>query len=116
MTLTELSHEQKLALVALLELFTMADGTVSDGEAAKINQIAEALGDAEYRALLDESEEQFADVEMLKEALQAIHEQGARELIYGLAMEEVMNSPSTTPCPEILGWLRSEWDIQVSEA
>lgn len=116
MTLTELSHEQKLALVALLELLTMADGTVSEGEADQINQIAEALGDEEYRELLDETEEQFADVETLKDALQTIHAREPRELIYGLVMEEVMNSPSTTPSPEILEWLGAEWEITVSEA
>lgn len=116
MTLTELSHDQKLALVALVELFTMADGVVSDGEAAQINKIAEALGDEEYRELLDETETRFADVDMLKASLQTINEQGARELIYGLVMEEVMTSPSTTHGPDLLDWLKAEWNVAVSEA
>ncbi len=116
MTLTELSHEQKLALVALLELFTMADGTVSDGEVAQINRIADGLGDVAYRDLLDETEERFADVEMLKASLLAINERAARELIYGLVMEEVMNSPSTIPSPELLDWLKEKWEIEVSDA
>jgi len=116
MTLTELAHEQRLALVPLVELYTMADGMVSDGEAAQINRIAEALGDTEYRELLDETEERFADVEMLKASLQTIQEKGARELIYGLVMEEVMSSPSTTHGPELLDWLKDEWGIKVSEA
>jgi len=116
MTLTELSHEQKLALVALLELFTMADGTVSDGEVAQINRIADGLGDVAYRDLLDETEERFADVEMLKASLLAINERAARELIYGLVMEEVMHSPSTIPSPELLDWLKEKWEIEVSDA
>jgi hypothetical protein len=116
MTLSQLSHEQKVALVALLELFTMADGTVSEGEAAQINQIAEGLGDAQYRELLDESEQRFNDVEMLKASLLTIQERGARELIYGLLMEEVMNAPSTSHRPELLDWLKDEWSIEVKDA
>ncbi len=116
MTLTQLSHEQKLALVALLELFTMADGTVSDGEVAQINRIADGLGDEAYRELLDETAERFADVEMLKASLLTINERAARELIYGFVLEEVMSSPSTTPIPDLLEWLRGEWQIEVSDA
>jgi len=115
MTLSQLSHEQKLALVALLELFTMADGRISDGEVAQINQIADGLGDTAYRELLDEAESRFGDVEMLKESLLTIKERGARELIYGLLMEEVMISPTSSPSPEILAWLKQAWSIEVSE-
>ena len=115
MTLSQLDHEQKLALVALLELFTMADGMISEGEAAQINTIAEGLGDVAYRELLDEAETRFADVDMLKESLLTIKERGARELIYGLLLEEVMNSPAVSPSPELLEWLKDAWAIEVSE-
>jgi hypothetical protein len=116
MTLLQLDHEQKLALVALLELFTMADGVVSEGEAAQINKIAEGIGDEAYRDLLNVAEERFADVEMLKASLLTIKERGARELIYGLLMEEVMNSPAVSPSPALLDWLKEAWEVDVSEA
>ncbi len=116
MTLLQLDHEQKLALVAMLELFAMADGIVSDGEAAQINTIAEGLGDEAYRELLNEAEVRFADVDMLKSSLLTIKERGARELIYGLLMEEVMNSPAVGPSPELLDWLKDTWEIDVSDA
>jgi len=116
MTLSGLSHDQKLGLVALLELFAMSDGVVTEGETKQINKIVEGLGDAEYRELMDEADRQFVDVDMLKSWLESINERGARELIYGLVMEEVMNSPATTPIPELLDWLKSEWDIKVTNA
>ena len=116
MTLSQLSHEQKLALVALLELFTMADGTVSEGEVAQINLIAEALGDTEYRALLDETETRFADVEMLKASLATVEERAARELIYGTLLQEVMSAPTASHRPELLEWLKVEWSVEVEEA
>ena len=116
MTLTGLSHEQKLALVALLELFAMSDGVVSEGEVKQINRIAEGLGDEEYRELMNEADTHFEDVEMLKESLLTIKERAARELIYGILMEEVMSAPTTAHSPELLDWLKSEWDIEVTEA
>jgi len=116
MTLSGLSHDQKLGLVALLELFAMSDGVVSESETKQINKIAEGLGDEEYRELMDEADTQFADVDMLKSWLGAIKERGARELIYGLVMEEVMSAPTTTQIPEMLDWLKDEWQIQVTDA
>lgn len=116
MTLSGLSHDQKLGLVALLELFVMSDGVVTEGETKEINKIAGELGDEEYRELMNEADTQFDDVEMLKSWLQAIKERSARELIYGIVMEEVMSSPTTVHSPGLLDWLKGEWNITVTEA
>ena len=116
MTLTGLSHEQKLALVALLELFAMTDGVVTEGEVKQINRIADGLGEEAYRDLINEADSHFEDVEMLKASLQTIKERAARELIFGILMEEVMSAPATTHSPELLDWLKSEWDIEVTDA
>jgi hypothetical protein len=116
MTISGLSYEQKLALVALLELFVMADGEVTEGEIKEINQIAEALGDEEYRELMNEADSRFKDIENLKELLKTIKERAARELIYGLLLEEVMTAPSPAKIPDILDWIKNEWQIEVTEA
>ena len=116
MTLSGLSYDQKLGLVALLELFAMSDGVVTEGEAKQINKIAEGLGDEEYRELMEEADSRFEDVGMLKSSLETIKERAARELIYGLVMEEVMSAPATTHSPELLDWLKAEWEIIVTEA
>ena len=116
MTLSGLSYDQKLALVALLELFTMADGVVTEGEVSQINKIAEEFGDEEYRELMDEADNRFADVEMLKSSLETIKEQAAQELIFGILMEEVMTAPATVHSPELLDWLKDTWNIEVTEA
>ncbi len=116
MTLSGLSHDQKLGLVALLELFAMSDGVISEGESKQINKIAEELGDEEYRELMEETDSQFADIEMLKSWLEAIKERGACELIYGMVMEEVMSAPATVHRPELLDWLKTVWEIKVTEA
>ena len=113
MTISDLSHEQKLALVALLELFTMADGVVYENELKEINVVANALGDEEYRSLLEEAESHFSDVEMLKASLETIKEREAQELIFGLLLEDVMSAPGIPRSSAMLDWLKDTWKIEV---
>ena len=116
MTISGLSHDEKLALVALLEVLAMADGVVEDTEIQQINRIAEELGDEEYRELLNEADERFKDIEMLKSSLTTIRERAARELIYGLLLEEVMTAPAPGSHTDLLDWLKKTWEIKVLEA
>jgi len=115
MTIDKLSHEQRLGLVALLELVAMSDGTVSDGEVAQINKVANELGDEAYRSLLDEADARFADTAALKDFLEAIHDRQSRETIYGFIMEEAMSSPTVVSRHEIIEWLASTWNIEARE-
>lgn len=116
MTLNDLGHEQKLALVALLKLFAMSDNAIEEGEAEEIGQVAEAFGDALYRELLDEVNERFKDETCLLEFLATIRDRGARDLIYGAIMEESMAAPSVHPRTDLLDWLTTEWQIAVRES
>ena len=116
MTIADLTYEHKLALAALFELVTMADGEVIDPEAEQINRIAEVLGEEEYRKLLDEAEEKFGGIEELKEALRAVEQQEIREIIFGVILEEVMESPATARSSDLLDWLQNTWNIEVKEA
>jgi hypothetical protein len=116
MELTQLTRKQQIALVALVEAIAMADGTVAEGEQREIGQIAAKLGDDTYRDLLNDADERFSDKEGLQEFLQAITDQGARQLIFGTAMEETMLAPSVNHAQsELLTWLREAWDITVEE-
>jgi len=116
MTIADLTHDEKVALAALLEMVSMADGEVTEPEAQNLGRIAAALGEDEYRALLDEADEKFDGVEALKEALAAIERQEARELIFGEALAELMESPATHPATELMEWLKTTWKIEVKEA
>jgi hypothetical protein len=116
MTLSGLSYDQKLALVALLELFAMSDGVVTEGEKREINKIVSEFGDDEYRELMNEADSRFDGVEMLKSSLETIKEKAAQELIYGIVMEEVMSAPATVHPPELLDWLKTEWNIEITDA
>lgn len=114
MELTELSDEQQIALVALLEAVANSDGLVSEGEEKEINQIAEIFGDDLYRSLLNEAERRFQDLDDLKRFLVTIKDQEARELIYGVVLEEAVLEPSMEHRKaELLGWLAELWHIRV---
>ena len=116
MTIADLKHEERVALAALLELCTMADGEVTEPEAEQLGKIVAELGEDEYRKLLDEADEKFDGLEGLKTALTAITNQEARELIFGLVLEEVMESPATSHSSDLLDWLKNTWGIEVKDA
>ena len=112
MTLSELSYEQKIALVALMKAVAMANAKVSDGEARGIAGVADALGDETYRTLLDEAESRFESVDALKEFLGKITDTAARELIYGTVWDESMADPDIQHSEsELLQWLAKSWEI-----
>jgi hypothetical protein len=114
MTVSELSHDEQLALVALMEAVAITDDIVSDTEDAEIGKVASALGDETYRGLVAESEKRFADIEQLKAFLIAIRRQESRELILEEVMEEAGGAAAFNHADaELLNWLAKTWDIPV---
>ena len=117
MKISELTHEQKIALVAVIEAIAMSDGIIEEPEEETISKIAEELGEETYRQLLNEADEKFPDIESLKNFLETITSQEAREIIYGIALEEAMLSPSVNHLQSrMLEWLRDKWNITVNES
>jgi len=113
MDLPNFSAEEKLALVALLKLCVAADGEVSEEELNEIGQVAAALGDEEYRRLVDEADRRFRNDEDLRAFLRTIGRQEARDTIYGVVLEAAASEALQGPEPELLDWLAEAWGIQV---
>jgi len=114
MMLTDLNHEQQVALVALIEAVAISGGEVSEDEGKEIAKIAETLGEDSYRSLLDEAEARFADVQALKDFLLTIADKGARGLIFGAALDESMVEITFDGADaHLLDWLAKAWDIKV---
>lgn len=113
MTISELTHEQLVGLVGLLEAVVMADKRVSEPEQAVLSDIVAVIGEEMYRAVLEDADSRFADLDALKVFLQTIEDQGVRELIYGTAWQEAVATPSVNHDEsELLSWLASIWKIQ----
>jgi hypothetical protein len=115
MTIQELDHDEKVALVALIEAEAMTHFDLSDTEEEEVSRLATALGDEVYRDLLDEVESRFENITELTQFLKTITRQDARELIYGEVLLEAGAEPAFDPAEsELLTWLAKEWNVKVS--
>ncbi|MCC6764343.1 MAG: hypothetical protein IT293_06740 [Deltaproteobacteria bacterium] len=113
MDLAELSHDECVALVALIETVVASDGAVSDDEATHVARIAAAFGEEKYHALVDETDERFADEAALKTFLSGVIRPEARELIYGTVLDAALPDVIDRHESSLLGWLATEWGITV---
>lgn len=113
MELNDLTHDERLALVALVEVVVSSDANVSEDEQNQIAHIADALGDDAYRALANEADERFPDEGALKSFLGGLQRQEARELVYGTVLETALPDVIDTHESSLLGWLATAWKITV---
>lgn len=111
--LSDLRGDERLALVALLKVAVVADGSVSDEEVEEIGDIVEAFGEREYRELVDEVSRRFQSQDDLKTFLETIERPEARELIYGLFLEEAAPEALRGRESELVAWLADAWKIEV---
>jgi len=116
MELRDLTHEERLSLVALLEQVVESEGAVSEAEVAKIERVVAALGEDEYRRLVQEVDSRFIDEASLKKFLGGIDRQDARELIYGTVLETAAEHTVSTPESTVLDWLGKLWNVHVAFA
>jgi hypothetical protein len=113
MELSDLTHDERLALVTLVETVVGSDVAVSEDEQAHIDQLAAVFGDEGYRALATEADERFADEAELKRFLAALVRQEARELIYGTVLDAALPDIIDQHESSLLGWLATTWGITV---
>jgi hypothetical protein len=114
MTLSELTHNQLLALVALIETVAESGDAVTDAEQDGIDTIVDELGEQTYRDLIEEADDRFGNEDDLKAFLEDITDRHARELIYGTVLDEAMAEPTAHGrTGELLRWLAQAWNIAV---
>ena len=113
MDLGDLTREERVALVALLELAVESDGTASDDELKALQGVVDAVGDAAYAEAADEADRRFRDEAELKAFLPSISRQEARELIYGAVLDTALPDAMGTHETTMLEWLAKAWGIAV---
>lgn len=113
MTLNELSHDEKLALVALTELVMISDREITDNEVAQVDEVVESLGEAVFQQLAEEAEQRFAERNALKQFLRTIVNPEAREAIYGTVLSESLADTIPHETARFLEWLAAEWNVPV---
>ena len=113
LTLKDLTEEERLALVALMEGAIEADRQASDPEIAQVRATIAALGKKAYQAAAEESDRRFNDDAELWRFLATIDRQEARELIYETVLEAVLADARVGEESELLKRLSRLWDISV---
>lgn len=113
MELQDLTHDERIGLVALIEAVAGSDNEVSDDEEAHIAEVADAFGDEAYRDLATEADERFPDEASLKTFLGTLARQDARELIYGTVLATALPDVIDRHESSLLGWLATAWKVTV---
>ena len=116
MNITDLAHNEQLALVALTELAVISDRNITANEVDKVDEIVEALGEDVFQKLADEAENRFADRQDLRAYLAGITRQDARDLIYGTVLSESLADTIPHEQAQFLDWLAAEWKITLEVA
>lgn len=114
MTLNELTHLEKLALVGLMEYVIMADNFLTDDEEDHIRAVTDEIGAEHYEDLIDEFDREYADEADFRSLLESIKQQETRELIYGCILDVTNATILMGRRSELLEWLVREWELQIS--
>jgi len=113
MEITDLAHDERLALVALLGIVVQSGRTVAEDEEARLGGVMTRLGGEEFDRLADEANRRFTDEDALKAFLLCIDRQDARELVYGQVLETAVENGVDPLERELLDWLAKTWHVSV---
>jgi hypothetical protein len=111
MELSDLSRDERIALVALVELVVESDPTVTEEEVDRVQAIIDAIGEPAYRDAVAEVDERFGDEEDLRKCLRTVTRQEARELIYEATLEAAIPDVIGVRESQLLEWLAKEWGM-----
>ena len=113
MELRELNEDERIALVALVEMVVASDRDVTLEELTQIKDVIHTLGENAYRAAVTEADRRFADDDAARAFLLTIERHEARELIYETALEAAMAESIGPKESDLLTWLAEQWNLPV---
>ena len=116
MELAELNQDERTALVGLMKVVVMSDGSVSEGELEHVESLVEAFGEGEYQRTLDAFEKRFLDEASFRTFLGGIGRQDARELIFGTLLESAGEGALDSGETDLLDWLAKTWNVKIEIA
>jgi hypothetical protein len=113
MKLNELNDDERIALVALLELVVASDGNVTREELSQIKHVVHGLGKDAYRTAVAAADARFPDDTAARAFLLTISRRDARELIYETALEAALTGAIAGAESDLLTWLAESWQLPV---
>jgi hypothetical protein len=113
MELKDLNQDERTALVGLMKVVVMSDGSVSEEELEHIEDLVDAFGEDNYERTVDAFEKRFPDADSFRAFLKTIGRQDARELIFGTLLEGAGAEAVEGPEAELLDWLAKTWNVSI---
>ncbi len=112
MELSDLNHDERLALVALIEFIGESQAETSE-EDAEISRAVAILGASTWMRLAGEVDRRFHDAQGLKDFLGSIGRPEARALIFEAVLEVGLADGRALRHPDMLDWLRDTWQVEL---
>ena len=110
--LEELTEEELITTIALLDLFAASDGVVAPAEQKVMAKFAKQIGTERYDELQTKLRDREVDEAGVRTLAEGISRPEARATIYGqvfdLAVQETIDPKES----ELLAWLEKIWEIR----
>src|SRR5262245_63243730 len=113
MEISELNQDERTALVGLMKLVVMSDGSVTEDELEHVESLVDAFGEGEYQRTLDAFEKRFTDEASFREFLRGIGREDAREVIFATVLESAGEGALDAQETDLLDWLSKIWNIKI---
>jgi hypothetical protein len=110
MKLSDLDADETLALVALMKVIVLTDGSVSAEEAEALPNLIDEIGEDRYLRSFTVATERLADDVSLKAFLGVIHRPEARRLILDTVTRLAKRDGLTDGERALLAWVSSTWN------
>jgi len=109
MEFKDLSQDERLVLVALLERTVQADGEYTAEEAGEVAKVSIAMGLEPYNAAVQQAREQLDTQDALKAAVLAVQRPEARELILTAVQDLAVVDEVAKEEMQVVDWLAELW-------
>src|SRR4029079_18453879 len=116
MELEDLNQDERTALVGLMKLIVMSDGSVTEDELEHVESLVDAFGEGEYQRTLEAFEKRFTDEASFREFLRKVGREEAREVIFGTVLEGAGEGALDGQEADLLDWLSKAWNIKIEIA
>ena len=111
MDVAELTSQEQVALMALIDLLILSDGEVSEGEEAHIKMLVDEMGEEDYLDALDEARAWVTDVDDLEDLLRKVKRPEAQEMILAAVLEVALDEGIDAREDELIELAARVWEI-----
>ncbi len=109
---SELTHDEELALLGLLKAVIQADKKLGFEENEELKRVAGLMGTARFHERVTEAKQLFHKLSEIKAHAKKIDRQPARQLIFNLALEMARQDGVISEEEDLLSWLAETWSVE----